>query len=90
MYEFKESSLNCNTCKVPKPIKAFEKMGASILLKDGYIEAKAPKVSAFAVASYFATRNPEHEIIAREYIRKYVGMPVSLSLIHISEPTRPY
>ena len=47
------------------------------LLKE--IRVKAPKVSAFAVASYFATRNPEHEIIAREYIRKYVGMPVSCS-----------
>ena len=43
------------------------------------IKAKGPKVSAFAVASYFATRNPEHEIIAREYIRKYLGMPVSCS-----------
>ncbi len=43
------------------------------------IKSTAPQVSAFAVASYFATRNPEHEIIARDYIRKHTQMPVSCS-----------
>ncbi len=38
-----------------------------------------PKVSAFAVASYFATRNPEHEIKVREYILKHTKLPVSCS-----------
>ena len=43
------------------------------------IISAAPQVSAFAVASYFATRNPEHEIIARDNIRKHTQMPVSCS-----------
>lgn len=43
------------------------------------IKSTAPQVSAFAVASYFATRNPEHEIIARDYIRGHTQMPVSCS-----------
>ena len=41
------------------------------------IKSIAPQVAAFAVVSYFATRNPEHEIIARDYIRKQTQMPVS-------------
>ena len=41
------------------------------------IKSTAPQVSAFAVVSYFATRNPEHEIIARDHIRKHTQMPVS-------------
>ncbi len=36
-------------------------------------------VSAFAVASQFATRNPAHELAAAEMIREITGRPVSCS-----------
>ena len=36
-------------------------------------------VSGFAVASQFATRNPEHEIAARDIIRDVTGAPVTCS-----------
>ena len=36
-------------------------------------------VSGFAVASQFATRNPEHEITARNIIRDVTGAPVTCS-----------
>lgn len=39
----------------------------------------ADRVQSFAVASYFAVRNPEHELAARELILKLCGLPVSLS-----------
>ncbi|MTI09148.1 hydantoinase/oxoprolinase N-terminal domain-containing protein [Curvivirga aplysinae] len=35
------------------------------------------KVSAFAIAGYFATRNPAHEIQAREIIREQTGLPIT-------------
>ncbi|MEL7256863.1 MAG: hydantoinase/oxoprolinase family protein [Pseudomonadota bacterium] len=37
------------------------------------------EVSAFAVASQFATRNPAHELRAADLIRKVTGKPVSCS-----------
>nr|WP_246272823.1 hydantoinase/oxoprolinase family protein [Oricola thermophila] len=37
------------------------------------------EVSAFAVAGYFAVRNPEHEIAARDLIRARTGLPVTTS-----------
>ena len=37
------------------------------------------EVSAFAVASHFATRNPEHEIAARSILRNITGLPVTCS-----------
>ncbi|MCP5073296.1 MAG: hydantoinase/oxoprolinase family protein [Rhodobacteraceae bacterium] len=40
---------------------------------------KADGVSGFAVASQFATRNPEHEIAARRIIRDLTGAPVTCS-----------
>lgn len=47
------------------------------------LEAALPaletQVSAFAVAGYFAVRNPEHEIAARETIRARTGLPVTAS-----------
>ena len=47
------------------------------------LEASLPKlareVSAFAVAAYFSTRNPAHEIAARELIRARTGLPVTAS-----------
>ncbi len=39
----------------------------------------APHVSGFAVAAQFATRNPAHEIAARDLIRRRTGKPVSCS-----------
>jgi len=44
-------------------------------------EAAALKgeVSAFAVASAFAVRNPEHENVARDIIMRVTGKPVTLS-----------
>ncbi len=33
------------------------------------------KVSAFAISSYFSTRNPEHELNARDSILKLTGLP---------------
>ncbi len=43
------------------------------------IKVLTSHVSAFAVASHFATRNPEHELEVREHIRKYTNIPVSCS-----------
>ena len=37
------------------------------------------KVSAFAVAARFATRNPEHEVQVRDCIRSITGKPVTCS-----------
>ena len=37
------------------------------------------EVSAFAVASHFATRNPEHESAARSILRDITGLPVTCS-----------
>ncbi len=39
----------------------------------------APHVSAFAVAGYFATRNPVHETEARNILRSLTGLPVTCS-----------
>ena len=36
-------------------------------------------VSAFAIASHFATRNPEHEIAARDILRDITGLPITCS-----------
>ncbi|GLR45310.1 hydantoinase [Mesorhizobium amorphae] len=36
-------------------------------------------VSGFAVCAYFATRNPAHEIAARDLIREKTGLPVTSS-----------
>jgi N-methylhydantoinase A/oxoprolinase/acetone carboxylase beta subunit len=47
------------------------------------LEAALPKlagsVSGFAVCAYFATRNPAHEIAARDLIRSVTGLPVTAS-----------
>ncbi len=39
----------------------------------------ADTVSGVAVASYFAVRNPEHEIAARGLIREQTELPVTCS-----------
>ncbi len=43
------------------------------------LEAMAPKVDAFAVASAFAVRNAAHELQARAFIVEATGKPVTLS-----------
>ncbi|AWC20607.1 Acetophenone carboxylase gamma subunit [Aminobacter sp. MSH1] len=47
------------------------------------LEAALPEltktVSGFAVCAYFATRNPAHEIAARDLIRQKTGLPVTAS-----------
>ncbi len=49
----------------------------------GALEAGLPKlateVSGFAVAAYFAVRNPAHELAARDLIRERTGLPVTAS-----------
>ncbi|MEQ8664687.1 MAG: hydantoinase/oxoprolinase family protein [Rhodospirillales bacterium] len=43
------------------------------------IERFAPEVDAFAVASEFSVRNPEHENRVRDLIREKTGLPVTCS-----------
>ncbi len=46
---------------------------------EGEARALAGQVSAFAVASAFAVRNPAHETAARDIITRVTGKPVTLS-----------
>jgi N-methylhydantoinase A/oxoprolinase/acetone carboxylase beta subunit len=46
---------------------------------DEALPTLAKTVSGFAVCAYFATRNPAHEIAARELIRARTGLPVTTS-----------
>ncbi|MEI5680089.1 MULTISPECIES: hydantoinase/oxoprolinase family protein [unclassified Mesorhizobium] len=52
-------------------------------LELGALEEALPalekSVSGFAVCAYFATRNPAHEIAARDLIREKTGLPVTAS-----------
>ncbi|KMK65352.1 hydantoinase/oxoprolinase N-terminal domain-containing protein [Puniceibacterium sp. IMCC21224] len=41
--------------------------------------AVAQQVSAFAVAAQFGTRNPGHELAARDVLRRVTGRPVTMS-----------
>ncbi|HWK69062.1 MAG TPA: hydantoinase/oxoprolinase family protein [Rhizobiaceae bacterium] len=43
------------------------------------LPALSAGVSGFAVCAYFATRNPAHEIAARDLIRERTGLPVTAS-----------
>ncbi|MCJ8519776.1 N-methylhydantoinase A/oxoprolinase/acetone carboxylase beta subunit [Pseudorhizobium tarimense] len=43
------------------------------------VVALAPSVSAFAVAGYFAVRDPSHELRVREHLREATGLPVTCS-----------
>ncbi|MDO6964674.1 hydantoinase/oxoprolinase family protein [Rhizobium alvei] len=43
------------------------------------IDGLSQSVSAFAVAGYFAVRNPEHELRVRDFIRSRTGLPVTCS-----------
>lgn len=57
--------------------------GNARLLDLAPLEAALPElsksVSGFAVCAYFATRNPAHEIAARDLIRQMTGLPVTTS-----------
>ena len=41
------------------------------------VAEQAPQVQSFAVAGYFAVRNPEHELAARDLIRRETGKVVT-------------
>lgn len=45
----------------------------------GALPSLAETVSGVAVASYFAVRNPEHEIAVRDIVRERTGLPVTCS-----------
>ncbi|MBT6205920.1 MAG: hydantoinase/oxoprolinase family protein [Alphaproteobacteria bacterium] len=47
------------------------------------------RVSAFAVSSLFAVRNPEHEMAARDMLREMTGLPVSCAHSLSSELDAP-
>ena len=57
--------------------------GAQTMLdRDALRDAAAAfgdEVSAFAIAGHFATRNPEHEIAARNLLRELTGLPITCS-----------
>ena len=46
---------------------------------EGALPELKDSVSGFAVCGYFATRNPAHEILARDMIRERTGLPVTAS-----------
>lgn len=48
-------------------------------LLDRMVRELGDEVSGFAVAAQFATRNPAHEIAARDLIRRVTGRPVTCS-----------
>ncbi len=43
------------------------------------VDAVADHVDGFAVTAHFATRNPDHEVAARDLIRQRTGKPVTCS-----------
>lgn len=57
--------------------------GSAAVLDLSPLEAALPElantVSGFAVCGYFSTRNPAHEIAARELIRERTGLPATAS-----------
>jgi N-methylhydantoinase A/oxoprolinase/acetone carboxylase beta subunit len=46
---------------------------------DEALDRVAGQVSAFAIAGYFAVRNPAHEIAVRDLVRDKTGLPVTAS-----------
>ena len=46
---------------------------------DAFIEQYGQDISAIAISGHFATRNPEHEIAARDYLREKTGLPITCS-----------
>jgi len=56
-----------------------EQQPLDLALLEAEITRLAPEVTGFAVAGAFATRNPAHEIAAREAVRRLSGRPVTSS-----------
>ena len=46
---------------------------------DSFINDHGNDISAIAIAGHFATRNPEHELAARDYLREKTGLPITCS-----------
>ena len=59
-------------------VQGHERMLETQALEDQLPELSA-RVSAFAVAGYFATRNPAHELNVRDLIAARTGLPVTCS-----------
>jgi N-methylhydantoinase A/oxoprolinase/acetone carboxylase beta subunit len=51
----------------------------SIPALDAFVSDHGKDISAIAIAGHFATRNPEHEIAARDYLREKTGLPITCS-----------
>ncbi len=56
-----------------------EVAGLDLDLLELMVRELGDEVSGFAVASHFATRNPAHEMAARDMIRRVTGRPVTCS-----------
>ncbi len=46
---------------------------------EAFANAHQDDISAIAIAGHFATRNPEHELAARDYLREKTGLPITCS-----------
>ena len=56
-----------------------EKMPLDMAALEAAVAEVGPGVMGFAVAAHFATRNPAHEVAARDLIRRVTGRPVTCS-----------
>jgi N-methylhydantoinase A/oxoprolinase/acetone carboxylase beta subunit len=56
-----------------------EKVALDMVALETAVAKVGPEVMGFAVAAHFATRNPAHEVAARDLIRRVTGRPVTCS-----------
>ena len=56
-----------------------ETVALDLVALETQVETLGPQVMGFAVAARFATRNPAHELAARDLIRRVTGRPVTCS-----------
>ena len=56
-----------------------EKFALNLDALETAVAKAGPEVMGFAVAAHFATRNPAHEVAARDLIRRVTGRPVTCS-----------
>ncbi len=56
-----------------------EKIALDLAALETAVAKIGPEVMGFAVAAHFATRNPAHEVAARDLIRRVTGRPVTCS-----------
>jgi N-methylhydantoinase A/oxoprolinase/acetone carboxylase beta subunit len=56
-----------------------EKAALDMAVLEAQVAEVGPGVMGFAVAAHFATRNPAHEVAARDLIRRVTGRPVTCS-----------